>query len=109
MHGAALLLLAALPFALGLYRNGTVFLWLLLCIWPAACFFSPFLLASAGLKWYFCVTPAPVFFIIPLCALLTPPGLAYLGAYPVLYALIVLPGYFVGRRRRNKKNRAAGR
>lgn len=97
-----MLALAALPFALGLYQ-GRFFLWLLLAIWPAACFFSPFLLAGMGMRWYFCLIPVPVFFIVPLCALLTPPGLALLGAYPVLYALCALLGLGIGVRRRRRK------
>jgi hypothetical protein len=96
IHGVALLLIAALPFVLGAYRSGAALLTLLLLIWPLVCFLSPFALARSGMKWYFALAPTPVFFIMPLCVLLTPAGLAYLGAYPVLYALTALIGAGLG-------------
>lgn len=96
VHGAVLLLAAGLPFIFGLYQNAAAFLLLLLLIWPALCFLSPFLLAGRGIRWYFSIAPAPIFFIVPLCALLTPPGLAQLGAYPVMYGAVVLVGLGAG-------------
>ena len=103
LHGLALLLAAALPFIFGLYQNGTVFLLLLLLIWPGLCFLSPFLLAYRGAQWYFALPAVSVFFIVPLCALLTPPGLELLGAYPVMYGAVSLIGLFVGMWRYRKR------
>jgi uncharacterized membrane protein len=103
LHGLVLLLLAVLPFVFGLYRRGGVLLFLLLLLWPAACVFSPFLLSRSGVRWYFALPLTPALFILPVCVLLTPAGLAYLGAYPVLYGLLAVLGAALGTWRYRKR------
>ncbi len=111
LHGAVLLLIAAVPFFVGAYRNGAALLALLLVVWPLACFFSPFALARTSVKWYFALPLVPVFFILPMCVLLTPAGLAYLGGYPILYTILAAVGAALGAwryRKRQARMRSGG-
>ena len=111
LHGLLLLALSIAPFLLGLYQSPGALMFLLLLVWPIACFFSPLRLALRGAQWFIACLPAPIFLILPAFALLTPSAMRYLGIYLVFDIILVICGALFGSWRnavRGRRTSASG-